>query len=71
MAVLQNTQIKSVKPKEKNFTLSDGEGLHLLVKTNGSKLWEFKYNSPTTGKRRKTSFGTYPIVSRHFVLKYD
>ncbi len=64
MAILQDTKIKNVKPQEKNFTLSDGEGLHLLVKPNGSKLWEFRYTSPNNAKkRRKLAFGAYPVVS--------
>lgn len=57
---LNDTQIKSLKSKEKTYTMPDGNGLQLLVKPNGSKLWEFIYNSPTLLKRRKTSFGTYP-----------
>jgi len=52
----------------KNYTLSDGNGLQLLIKIDGTKLWEFIYRSPTETdtkgnlKRRKTSFGTYPKV---------
>ena len=43
---LNETKIKSLKPKDKNYSTSDGNGLQLLVKTNGSKLWEFRYTSP-------------------------
>jgi integrase len=60
---LQDTEIKNAKPKDKNYTLSDGYGLQLNIKVNGSKLWEFRFNSPITNKRRKTSLGTYPSVS--------
>lgn len=49
---LNNTQIKAAKAKEKNFTLSDGLGLQLLVKVSGVKLWEFYYKSPTLLKRK-------------------
>jgi len=42
------------------YILSNGNGLHLLIKPNGKKLWEFLYKSPTMIKRRKTSFGNYP-----------
>ncbi|BFU76922.1 integrase domain-containing protein [Arcobacter sp. 15-2] len=59
---LNNNKILNAKPKDKNYTLSDGQGLQLLIKPNGSKLWEFYYISHTTSKRRKTSFGTYPTV---------
>ena len=60
---LNDTQIKNAKPKEKNYTLSDGNGLQLLIKASSTKLWEFYYKSPTETKRKKTSFGTYPNVS--------
>ena len=60
---LNDTQIKNSKPKEKNYTLSDGQGLQLLIKSSGSKLWEFFYKDLISNKRRKTSLGTYPSVS--------
>ena len=60
VTALSDTKIKSLKAENKNYSVSDGHGLQILVKTNGSKLWEFRYTSPTTTKRRKTSFGTYP-----------
>ncbi|MDC7243343.1 MAG: tyrosine-type recombinase/integrase [Sphaerochaetaceae bacterium] len=59
---LVDTKIKNAKAKEKNYTLSDGQGLQLLIKTDGKKLWEFYYTSPITLKRRKTSLGLYPTV---------
>lgn len=57
---LTDALIKSLKPKEKGYTKTDGQGLRLLVKPNGTKLWEYEYTSPTLKKRRKTSFGNYP-----------
>jgi len=60
---LSDSKIKEAKFKDKNYTLSDGKGLHLLIKSSGSKLWEYIYISPTTRKRRKTSFGTYPNIT--------
>ncbi|WP_435236548.1 integrase arm-type DNA-binding domain-containing protein [Psychromonas sp. PT13] len=39
---LNNTQVKQAKPKEKEYTLSDGDGLQLQVRTNGSQLWALK-----------------------------
>ena len=40
---LTNIEIKNLKPGEKPFKVSDGHGLHLLVQTNGSKLWRVAY----------------------------
>lgn len=60
---LNTMQIQNAKPKNKNYTLADGDGLQLLIEPNGRKSWEFYYNSPTKYKRRKTSFSTFPKVS--------
>jgi hypothetical protein len=60
---LTDTKIKKSRLKVKNYSLSDGKGLSLLIKTNGIKQWEFTYTSPTKQKRRKTSFGSYPDVT--------
>lgn len=43
---LTDTQIKTTKPRDKNYTLSDGGGLYLLIKKNGSKIWRFNYYRP-------------------------
>ena len=63
MANLNATKLKYLKNEDKNFTLNDGDGLQLLVKNNGKKLWEFRYTSPITKKRKKTSLGAYPRIS--------
>lgn len=60
---LTNTEVKQAKPKEKVYTLSDGGGLQLRVKPNGSKLWLFDYLRPFTKKRTSLSFGAYPTLS--------
>ncbi|BCA93896.1 integrase [Legionella antarctica] len=60
---LTNTEVKQAKPKEKVYSLSDGEGLQLRVKPNGSKLWLFDYYRPFTKVRTCLSFGSYPEVT--------
>jgi len=60
---LTNTEVKQAKAKEKVYTLSDGGGLQLRVKPNGSKLWLFDYYRPFTKKRTSLSFGSYPEIS--------
>jgi hypothetical protein len=42
---LTSLAIENAKPKERPYKLSDGEGLHLLVQPNGSKLWRFRCES--------------------------
>ncbi|MCF6306253.1 MAG: tyrosine-type recombinase/integrase [Rhodobacteraceae bacterium] len=58
---LSDLQIRKVKPKDKPFRLGDGLGLHLMVKPNGSKLWQFRFRY--MGKEKLLSLGQYPIVS--------
>ena len=57
---LTDTKIKTSKQKEKDYKLSDGQGLFLLVKTNGTKLWRFDFTF--TNKRQTMSFGVYPEI---------
>jgi Arm DNA-binding domain len=40
---LTDVSIRNARPKEKPTKLSDGQGLHLLVTPNGSKLWRLAY----------------------------
>lgn len=60
---LNNTEITQAKTKEKIYNLSDGQGLQLRVKPNGSKLWLFDYRQPFTKKRKSISFGSFPELS--------
>jgi hypothetical protein len=43
--LLTDRKVQSSKPREKEYLLSDGGGLHLRVRTNGSKDWLFVYTS--------------------------
>ena len=58
---LTDIKIRSLKPRDKAYKVSDFEGLYVLVKANGSKLWQFKYR--LFGKERLLSIGVYPDVS--------
>jgi len=40
---LSDLRIKNAKPKDKDYKLSDGGGLYLLVTPAGGKLWRFNY----------------------------
>lgn len=57
------TEVQAAKPKDKEYSLADGKGLSLRVKTNGTKLWIFNYFRPHTKKRANISFGCYPVVT--------
>jgi len=43
---LSDLKIKAAKPKDKDYTMTDGDGLQLRVRTNGSRLWNFNYIHP-------------------------
>lgn len=58
---LTDLQVKNAKPKDKDYKLSDGEGLFLLVATTGGKRWRFKYRF--NGKEKLLAFGLYPDLS--------
>ncbi len=52
---------RSAKPAAKPYKVSDSGGLYLLIKSNGSKLWQMKYLR--FGKAKTLSFGAYPLTS--------
>lgn len=58
---LSDTEIKKSKIKDKTYKLSDGQGLYLVVKENGTKF--FRYDYTFQNKRKSMSFGTYPEIS--------
>jgi hypothetical protein len=57
---LSDAACRNAKPREKPYKLTDGEGMHLLVQLNGSRLWRLSY--PHGGKQKTLSFGVYPAV---------
>ncbi len=58
---LTDTAARAAKAQEKPYTLPDGNGLQLLIKPNGSKVWEIRYT--VHGKAKKTTAGTYPATT--------
>lgn len=60
---LTNTEVDKAKPKEKDYSLTDGYGLFLLVLATGVKSWKLNYYRPISNKRTKISIGTYPEIT--------
>lgn len=60
---LSETAIRKAKPEEgkKETTLSDGDGLLLVVRDTGAKKWVLRYW--LDGKEKRAGLGKYPIVS--------
>lgn len=58
--MLSDTTIRGLKPAAKGFKKSDGGGLYIFVKPNGSKLWRLSYRFDE--KQKTLAGGTYPAT---------
>jgi integrase len=58
---LTDVKIRSAKPREKSYKLSDSGGLYLEVSATGGKYWRWKYRF--AGKEKRLAFGVYPDVT--------
>ena len=56
-----DAEARTAKPEAKEYKLSFGGGLYLLVKPNGHKYWRMKYRFNGIEKSPVT-FGVYPLV---------
>jgi hypothetical protein len=59
--MLNDAKLRSAKPRDKAYKLTDSHRLYLLVKPNGGKLWRWNYTYG--GKQKSMNFGVYPLVS--------
>jgi integrase len=55
---LSDLKVRTAKPTDKNYKLSDEKGLHLLVKPSGGKYWRLKYR--IDNKEKLMALGVYP-----------
>lgn len=60
---LTNNEILKAKPEDKDYTLHDGDGLFILIKTSGKKLCRFRYQRPDSSSRTNLSLGSYPALT--------
>ena len=56
-----DVKARKAKPREKQYKLTDSDGLYLLVMPAGGKYWRFKYRYE--GKRKTLALGIYPEIS--------
>lgn len=59
---LTDAKIRTLKPSDKPFKVSDSHGLYLLVKPGGSRHWYLKYR--ISGKESRIALGAYPAISQ-------
>ncbi|EFF9817639.1 integrase arm-type DNA-binding domain-containing protein [Escherichia coli] len=58
---LTDAKIRTLKPSDKPFKVSDYHGLYLRVKPGGSRHWYLKYR--ISGKESRIALGAYPAIS--------
>ncbi|HBB8561975.1 TPA: integrase arm-type DNA-binding domain-containing protein [Escherichia coli] len=56
-----DAKIRTLKPSDKPFKVSDSHGLYLRVKPGGSRYWYLKYR--ISGKESRIALGAYPAIS--------
>ena len=59
--MLNDTRVRTIKPRQRPIKLSDGGGLYLLIAPHGSKLWRLAYRFG--GKQKTLAVGTYPTLT--------
>ena len=59
--MLNDTQIRNLRPKDKLYRVSDSHGLCIEINPNGSKIWRHRYRF--NNKATMMSLGTYPEIT--------
>ncbi|ASJ92020.1 tyrosine-type recombinase/integrase [Porphyrobacter sp. CACIAM 03H1] len=59
--MLSEMAVRQAKAKDKDYKLSDSEGLYLFVAKSGRRSWRLKYRF--AGKERRLILGAYPELS--------
>ncbi len=59
--LLTDIKVQKAKAQDKPYKLKDGDGLFLLIHSNGGKYWRFRYFF--AGKEKMLALGTYPEIS--------
>ena len=59
--MLTDTALRQAKPREKDYKINDGRGMHVLITKAGGKLFRFDYQF--NSKRKTLALGSYPDTS--------
>lgn len=57
---LTDIEVKQANTLQKDYKITDGGGLYLLVKNTGTKCWRLAYR--LAGKQKTLAIGTYPQI---------
>ena len=66
---LTNLLLKNSKPKDKQYKLPDGQGLHILIHPNEAKYWQLRYYFQ--GKQKLLNFGKYPEINLVIIIAFN
>ena len=58
---LTDAKVRTAKPKEKPYKLTDERGMYLYIAPGGGKLWRFNY--AFDGKQKTLALGSYPEIT--------
>ena len=61
MPLLNDREVRALKPKDKPYRVADERGLYIEVVPNGSKYWRLKYRFAK--KEKRLAIGVYPEVT--------
>lgn len=59
--MLTDTAVRTAKPRDKDYKMSDAGGLYLHVYRTGRKVWRLKFR--LNGREQLLTFGSYPEVT--------
>jgi integrase len=59
--MLTDLRIRQAKPAERDYKLTDYDGMYLLVRPGGAKLWRLAYRFG--GKQKSLALGAYPTIT--------
>ncbi|MDR3088575.1 MAG: integrase arm-type DNA-binding domain-containing protein [Desulfobulbaceae bacterium] len=57
---LNDKRIAAAAPRQKEYSLWDGQGLHIIIKPSGKKAWRLQFSFD--GKKKLMGLGEYPAV---------
>jgi integrase len=58
---LTDAKVRTAKPKDKPYKLTDERGMYLYIAPGGGKLWRFNY--AFDGKQKTLAIGPYPEIT--------